>query len=87
MSILTASRAILFKDGIRGKSHICITRYIEAAYGKRLGSDTIKLLDSFREERHEVQYSAGFRASELQAKEIVEFAEEFLGKAEDIVKI
>lgn len=85
MSLLSASKAVLFNDGIREKSHICIVRYLEAEHIERLGPQTIKLLDSFREERHEVQYSASFRATELQAKEIVEFAGEFLAKTEKIV--
>lgn len=85
-SLLSASRAILFNDGMREKSHACVVRYLEAKYSDKLGMKSIGLLDSFREARHEVQYSAAFRASELQAKEIVKFAEEFLGKAENLVK-
>jgi uncharacterized protein (UPF0332 family) len=86
-ALLSASRAILFNDGMREKSHACVVRYLEARYGDKLGMQTIALLDSFREARHEVQYSAAFRASGLQAKEIVKFAEEFIEKAEKIVKV
>jgi len=86
VSLLNASKAILLNDGFQEKSHICITRYLEAKYHSALGRGTIRLLDSFRETRHDVQYSAAFRASEAQAKEIVEFAEGFLEKAGKIVK-
>lgn len=85
-SLLSASRAILFNDGMREKSHACVVRYLEAKCAEKLGVRSIGLLDSFREARHEVQYSAAFRASAAQAKEIVGFAEEFLEKAEKLVK-
>ena len=85
-SLLSASRAMLFNDGMREKSHACVARYLEARYGDALGAGSIGLLDSFREARHEVQYSAAFRASELQAKEIVKFAEGFIERAKKIVR-
>lgn len=86
MSLLCASKAILFKDGVREKSHICISRYLEASHRHEIGPRTIRLLDSFREERHEVQYSASFRATERQAHEIVDFAVSFLERCEKIVR-
>ncbi|MFH0737421.1 MAG: HEPN domain-containing protein [Candidatus Micrarchaeota archaeon] len=85
MSLLCASKAVLFNDGVREKSHICIARYLESAHRDIFDSKSIRLFDSFREERHEVQYSASFRASELQAKEILDFAGAFLEKAEKVV--
>lgn len=85
-SLLSESRAILFNDGMREKSHVCVVRYLEAKYGDKLGMKSIGLLDSFREARHEAQYSAAFRASEQQAREIVGFAGDFLEKAEKLVK-
>jgi uncharacterized protein (UPF0332 family) len=85
-ALLSASRAMLFNDGMREKSHACVARYLEAKYGDKLGMKTIELLDAFRESRHEVQYSAAFRASKMQAREITEFAEEFLEKAGKIAK-
>ncbi len=84
-SLLSASKAILFMDGIREKSHVCIARYLEAKHNDKFDLQTIGLLDSFREARHEIQYSAAFTASENQAKEIVEFAEKFLGKVGAII--
>ena len=86
VSLLSASKAILLKDGFQEKSHACIIRYLEAKHYDEIGGEDIRLLDSFRETRHEVQYSAYFRASEGQAKEIVEFIKKFLTKAEKIVK-
>lgn len=84
--LLNASKAILLKDGFQEKSHVCIIRYLEAKHLPRLGKETIRALDSFRETRHDVQYSASFRASESQAKEIVGFAKSFLSEAGDIVR-
>ncbi|MEW6749148.1 MAG: HEPN domain-containing protein [Candidatus Micrarchaeota archaeon] len=86
MSLLSASKAVMLNDGVREKSHLCIARYLEAKHGNVFDSKTIRLSDSFREERHEVQYSASFRATENQAKEIIDFAETFLEKAEKIIR-
>lgn len=84
MSLLNAAKAILFRDGYREKSHICIVRYLEAKHAE-IGLDKIALFDSFRETRHEVQYSAAFRASAKQAEAIVNFAADFIKNAEEIV--
>ena len=85
-AILNAARAILFNDGYREKSHMCAVRYLEAKYLDKLGIETIKLFDAYRETRHEVQYSPAFRADKKQAESIVKFAENFLEQVEEILK-
>jgi uncharacterized protein (UPF0332 family) len=84
-AILSASKAVLLKDGFREKSHACIVRYLEAKHSKELDWHMISLLDSFRDERHDVQCSASFKATESQAEEIVKFSREFLAIVEDII--
>jgi len=86
-ALLSASKAILFRDGMREKSHACVVRYLEAKHSDKLNGRDIRLLDSFREARHEVQYSPAFKASELQAREIVKFAGDFINKAGGIIGV
>jgi len=86
VSMLNAARAVLFRDGYREKSHYCISRYLEEKYGDMLGSDVVKLLDAYRETRHEMQYSAAYNASPAEAEEMVGFAEKFLKKIEEIME-
>lgn len=59
------ARALLFKDGIKERSHFCIARYIEEKYinTKLLNGDFLNYLDTFRDARHETQYSLDFKES------------------------
>lgn len=85
VSILNCARALLFRDGYTEKSHYCIARYLEARYSKELGAGVIREIDSFRQLRHEVQYSAAYSASESEAGKAVEFARGFLGKTKGLL--
>ena len=77
-ALFDAARAVLFKDGYRERSHICVIRYLEANYIKQLSEDTVILLDEYREKRHKVVYASDYYPSEDEAKNIIEFAEKFL---------
>jgi uncharacterized protein (UPF0332 family) len=85
VSVLNCARALLFRDGYTEKSHYCIARYLEAEYGSELGRGTILEIDSFRQLRHEVQYSAAYSASGEEGRKAVEFAEDFLSKVEALL--
>jgi uncharacterized protein (UPF0332 family) len=54
-----AARALLFKDGIKEKSHFCIARYLEEYYVKKklLDIKFLNYLETLRDLRHETQYS------------------------------
>ena len=77
-AMFDAARALLFKDGYRERSHICVVRYLEAKYMKELGEDTIILLDEYREKRHKVVYASDYYPTEEEANNIVNFAEKFI---------
>jgi len=53
-----AARAILFKDGIIEKSHVCVIAYLEEVVVKRgdLELKYITWLDTYRKERHRELY-------------------------------
>lgn len=49
-----AGRAILFRDGVKERSHECIPLYIKEKYPALEG--TANLLDSYRKLRHDTLY-------------------------------
>ena len=75
-----ASRAILFRDGFREKSHYCIARYLEDKYVKKklLESRWMELLDHYRELRHNNQYDVSFFATKEEAESALKTAKEFV---------
>jgi uncharacterized protein (UPF0332 family) len=85
LAILNASRAFLFRDGYREKSHACITRYLEAKYSDKIPVEYIELLDHYRETRHDVQYEADYFSEQEGANQIVDFAEKFVKLAEKLL--
>jgi len=59
-SMFHSSRALLYKDGIQEKSHICLVIYIREKYKEKIPPYLINSLDSFRKERHETLYGLDF---------------------------
>ncbi|MFW6120162.1 MAG: HEPN domain-containing protein, partial [Petrotogales bacterium] len=55
-SMFHSSRALLYKDGVQEKSHICLVLYIKENYSKKIPPYLINSLNSFRKERHETLY-------------------------------
>lgn len=54
-----AARSLLFRDGIKERSHYCVARYLEEKYvAKGLVAERfLNNLDAARDMRHESQYS------------------------------
>jgi len=69
LAIFHAARAILFADGFREKSHFAVARYLESRYVDKglLEEKWVKLLDHYREMRHQDQYSTSFFTTEEEA--------------------
>ncbi len=84
-ALFDAARAILFRDGYRERSHVCVVRYLEAKYSKQLSQDTITLLDEYRDKRHRVVYASDYYSTEEEAEHIVEFAGKFIAKIEKLL--
>jgi uncharacterized protein (UPF0332 family) len=84
LAMFHSARAILFLDGFREKSHYCIARYIEEKYVKndQLEAKWIKLLDHYREIRHDNQYNIEFFSSREEAENAFKSAREFLDRME-----
>ena len=85
LTMFHSSRAILFLDGFREKSHVCVARYL-AQYVQRgkLEQEWVDLLDYHREIRHEDQYDLGFFATEEDAKKALGSATKFMRRMKQL---
>ena len=82
-----AARALLYKDGIQEKSHVCTVEYLRKKYSQELPAYLINALDAHRIERHEVLYGIEFVPTKEDCETIIEDAEDFIGKVEKILRL
>jgi len=70
-----AARALLFRDGVKERSHLCIVSYLREKYPrlKRLANQ----LDAYRRNRHNTLYVLDFLISDAEAQQAIEDAEQF----------
>lgn len=84
-SMLHTARALLFKDGVKERSHVCVVLYLKEKY--RENPHVIKyinILDSYRIGRHDVVYRGG-NVSREEASGAIEDARDFLRTANEIL--
>ena len=73
-----AARAILFRDGIKERSHECIPVYLKEKYPEL---ETLSnIIDSYRRFRHDAIYGLDFAIDEEDAKAALNSAKEILEK-------
>lgn len=82
-----AARALLYKDGIQEKSHVCMVEYLRVKYSRELSSYLINALDVHRIERHEVLYGVEFVPTREDCESMIEDAEKFIEKVEKILRL
>ena len=82
-----AARAVLFRDGIVERSHVCLIESLKERYVKtgRMSEALINTLDSARVDRHETLYGLETRSSERGAKHSLQRAREFLSIVKTIL--
>ena len=79
MAMFHSARAILFRDGVREKSHYCIARYLEKYVEEDLlEEEWILLLDRIRDVRHMDQYSLQHHATEEEASSALNSSKSFV---------
>lgn len=76
-----AARALLFRDGVKERSHYCVSKYIEEKYAEKqiITMQQAIILDSLREKRNDIQYS-------LEPIELEEDLNEIHGKVEEFIE-
>jgi len=84
-AVFHAARALLFKDGIVEKSHVCLAEYLRAEYVRKgkLRAALVNTLDSLRTERHEIIYGLETKSGAREAEFAVRKAQEFLEAAKE----
>ena len=82
------ARALLFRDGIKERSHFCIARYIEEKYVCKglLKADFLSYLDALRDARHETQYSLDVISLEIDMNTAVGICREFMKAVEGLIE-
>ena len=85
-SLFHSARALLYKDGIQEKSHVCIVLYLKEKYANSIPYYLIQSLDYFRKERHEALYGLDFEIKEKDVAVALKDAEEFIEIVERLVK-
>lgn len=82
------ARALLFKDGIKERSHFCIARYVEDKYVHKglLKADFLGYLDALRDARHERQYSLEVQTTEIDMGVAVGICNEFMKAVERLIE-
>jgi len=78
-----AARAILFKDGIKKRSHECIPLYIKEHY--RDLERYANILDAYRRLRHNAIYGLDFVLDHAEAQASLETAKDFLEKIKSVI--
>ena len=72
-----AARALLFRDGVKERSHYCMIQYLREEYSGQEISQSIEILDNYCLDRHKVQYSGGDCTSE-EAEQAIKDAKDFI---------
>lgn len=82
-SMFHAGRAILYRDGVKERSHYCIYAYLREKYSGKIEPRYFSELNLLREQRHRTMYGdEGVRLKEVEGEEAegaVEAAGKFLG--------
>lgn len=84
-AMLHTARALVFKDNIKERSHVCVVLYLKEKY--RENPSVVKylnILDSYRISRNEVVYRGGYVSRE-EASGAIEDAKDFLKLAGEIL--
>ena len=82
------ARALLFRDGIKERSHFCIARYVEEKYVLKglLKTDFLGYLDALRDARHETQYSLEVLSLEIDMSAAIMICRQFMKAVEELIE-
>ncbi|MFH1072302.1 MAG: HEPN domain-containing protein [Nanoarchaeota archaeon] len=85
-ALFHAGRAILFRDGIREKSHYALFVYLKERYSEKLERRFLNELNSFRLERHDISYSLEKpEVTKEEAEHVIAVAKDFIAAVKKIL--
>jgi len=83
LAVFHSARAVLFRDGVREKSHYCIGLYLQTYVEKDdLEEEWPMLFDRIRSVRHADQYSFQVKPTEEEVRSWLHLAECFINRME-----
>ncbi len=86
MAMFHSARAILFRDGVREKSHYCVARYLELHVERGdLEQKWIDLLDRIRDVRHAGQYDLSHSGTSEEAESCLKTAHDFTERMQTLL--
>lgn len=81
-----AGRSVLFRDGIREKSHYCLEQYLGTYVSAgRLDARWLSLFGRMRKKRESSQYSFSPAPLPDEIESVIKLTEEFIDRMEEIV--
>lgn len=76
-----AARAVLFRDGVREKSHHCVGLYLEKyVHAGALEEEWVLMFNRLRNKRHENQYSFGPVPTDDEIQTAIDGGERFIDR-------
>ena len=75
-SMFHAARTILYRDGIKERSHICIVLYLKSKYPEL--REQARILDTYRRFRHTALYGIEDIIDNVEAETSIKLADEFI---------
>jgi uncharacterized protein (UPF0332 family) len=79
--MLAAGRALMFDKGYRPSStegHLAVVQFLTITLGEESGSRMVLIMNGMRKKRHRIVYEEMDIVSLKEAKQAVEWAEEFI---------
>ena len=87
LAVFHSARAVLFRDGVREKSHYCIGLYLQRYVEEgSLEEDWPMLFDRIRSVRHADQYSFMASPTDEEVQAGIDLAERFIERMERLIE-
>jgi len=88
LAIFHSARAVLFRDGVREKSHYCVGVYLEKYVDEGvLEEDWVLIFDRIRSVRHTDQYSFRTHPSKEEVDSGIDIARKFVDRMEKVLEV
>ncbi len=86
-AMFQAARALLFKDGIKERSHYCVYVYINSKYKDKIAPSLLNEFNALRLARHELNYEPEItEVKEVEAESAIGAAGKFLEAVRNLLK-
>jgi uncharacterized protein (UPF0332 family) len=87
-SMFHSARAILFRDGYKGRSHFAVYVYLNEKYSNKIERKYLSELNSLRLQRHDLMYGLekSSEAQESEADSAIKIAKGFLDAIKKILE-